>query len=122
MRSAVRLLVGAMLGVGAVGAVACHRKVETQGAEAPSNARTTVKVENQGFADMTIYVLSGGQRIRLGLATGNQTSTFTIPSFLVGGLTPLRFLADPVGSSRAPVSDEITVKPGDEVTLTIPPS
>jgi hypothetical protein len=89
--------------------------------EAGPPARTTVRVENQGFADMNIYVLSGGQRIRLGLATGNTTTTFTIPSYLVGGLTPLRFLADPVGGRRSPVSDEITVKPGDQVVLTIPP-
>jgi hypothetical protein len=35
-------------------------------------------------------------------------------------MAPLRFLADPIGGNRAPVSDEIAVEPGDEVTLTIP--
>ena len=81
---------------------------------------TTLRVDNQAIADMTIYVLSGGQRIRLGLATGLKVSILTIPSHLIFGPTPLRFLADPIGSSRAPVSDEITVSPGDVVTLTIP--
>jgi hypothetical protein len=101
----------------------CHRArpgSEAQRSEKPE--KTTVRVENQGFADMDIFVLAGGQRIRLGLVNGNSTATFTIPAYLMGGLTPLRFLADPVGSNRAPVSDEITVKPGDQVVLTIPPS
>ena len=87
-----------------------------------SHERTTLRVENQGFPDMTIYALQGGQRIRLGLATGNTTSVFTIPNYLLGAGNTIRFLADPVGSTRAPVSDEIAVHPGDQVTLTIPPS
>lgn len=99
--------------------VACSHRKGPQTYTKPE--ATTVRVENQGFTDMDIFVLSSGQRIRLGLATGNSTTTFTIPAYLVGGLTPLRFLADPVGGSRTPVSDEITVKPGDQVVLTIPP-
>ena len=31
------------------------------------------------------------------------------------------FLADPIGSNRTPVSDEITVQPGDQVRLVLPP-
>lgn len=86
----------------------------------PSSA-AMVQVENQGFADMVIYAVSGGQRIRLGLATGNSTKTFTIPRQLLSGAGPIRFLADPIGGSRTPVSEEMSVRPGDVVTLTIPP-
>jgi len=72
---------------------------------------------------MTVYVISGGQRIRLGQATGNSKSKFTIPAYLIGyGIQPLRFLADPIGGNRLPVSEEINVTAGDEVVLTIPPS
>jgi hypothetical protein len=80
-----------------------------------------VEVQNQGFADMVIYAVNGGQRLRLGLATGNSTKTFAIPRHLVRGAAPIRFLADPVGGNRAPVSEELTVQPGEVVTLTIPP-
>ena len=80
-----------------------------------------LQVENQGFADMVIYAVNGGQRVRLGLATGNSTKSFTLPSYLVRGGGPLRFLADPVGGNRTPVSEEMTVQPGDVVRLTIPP-
>jgi hypothetical protein len=80
-----------------------------------------VQVQNQGFSDMVVYAVNGGQRLRLGLATGHSTKTFTIPRHLVRGAGPIRFVADPVGGNRSPVSEEMTVQAGDLVTLTIPP-
>ena len=98
--------------------VACARAGDT-GAEPQSLAQ--VRVENQGFTDMVIYAVNGGQRVRLGMATGNSTKTFSIPRYLTSGAGPIRFLADPVGGNRTPVSEEMSVQPGDIVTLTIPP-
>jgi hypothetical protein len=83
--------------------------------------QTTVEVQNQGFNDMVIYALDGTQRIRLGTVTGNSTRTFTIPEHLAGRGGTLRFLADPIGGSRSPVSEEMNVQPGDHVSITIPP-
>ncbi len=83
---------------------------------------TRLRVENQAFLDMTIYVYRSTQRIRLGTATGNSVTRLTIPANLIFGATPLRFQADPIGGTRAPISSEITVAPGDEVVLTIPPN
>jgi hypothetical protein len=80
-----------------------------------------LQVRNQGFTDMVIYAVRGDQRIRLGLATGNSTRSFTIPNYLLRGASPLRFLADPIGGNRAPVTEEFSVQPGDLVTITIPP-
>jgi len=110
-RAAVALLLSVL-------AVACGRRPTTAAGE--MNAPTTLRVENQAFLDMTIYVLRGGQRYRLGIANGNSTARFVIPATMVGGQA-LAFLADPIGSSRTPVSQEIVVVPGDEVTLMIPP-
>jgi hypothetical protein len=87
---------------------------------APPEGQAMLQVENQGFADMVIYAVNGGQRIRLGLATGNTTKSFTLPEYLVRNGGPIRFLADPVGGTRTPVSEEMTVQPGDVVSLTIP--
>ncbi len=80
-----------------------------------------VQVQNQGFSDMVVYAVNAGQRIRLGLATGHSTRMFTIPRHLIRGAGAIRFLADPIGGNRTPVSEEMTVNPGDLVTLTIPP-
>jgi hypothetical protein len=85
------------------------------------NQPTVVQVDNQGFLDMAVYVMRSSERIRLGTATGNSKSSFRVPVGIVSGLTPLRFIADPIGGTRASVSEEITVAPGDTVGLTIPP-
>lgn len=82
---------------------------------------TYVRVSNQSWLDMNVYVLRSSQRIRLGTISANQTQRFQLPQNLIFGATPLRFLADPIGSSRTAQSFEIVVSPGDEVTLTIPP-
>ena len=82
--------------------------------------QTTVTVDNQSFYDMTVYA-SRGQRIRLGTARGKAKTEFTIPRSLVSGTTMLHFIADPIGSSRASVSEEISVSEGDSIGLTIPP-
>ena len=91
---------------------------------APANPQeeTTVRVDNQATLDMNIYVLRGAERIRLGTVTGLSTQILRIPKNIIFGATPLRFLVDPIGSNRTPVSEEIVVAPGDEVTLRIPPS
>lgn len=82
---------------------------------------TVVQVDNQGFLDMTVYASRSGQRSRIGIAPGNSKSNLEVPRMLISGLTPIRFIADPIGGNRASVSQEITVVPGDTVVLTIPP-
>ncbi|HEX9250332.1 MAG TPA: hypothetical protein VF856_12575 [Gemmatimonadaceae bacterium] len=104
-----------------LGASAC--KTFSHGAGASDqNYPTVVQVDNQGFLDMNIYAARSSQRVRLGTAAGNSKTNLTIPPGLVTGLTPLRFIADPIGGSRASVSMEITVAPSDTVVLTIPPA
>jgi hypothetical protein len=80
-----------------------------------------VEVQNQGYYDMTIYVIRSGQRIRLGQVSGNSTATFELPRTVVNPGLPIRFQADPIGGNRTPFSQEIGVSPGDTVVLQIPP-
>jgi hypothetical protein len=87
-----------------------------------TQTRTTLRVDNQGFADMTIYVMRGTSRVRLGLASGASSTTFTIPEDVLKTAEALRFVADPVGTARASVSQEIGVHRGDSVTMQIPPN
>lgn len=83
---------------------------------------TQVVVQNQAWMDMTVYVLDGARRVRLGLVGANGTSTFRIPDTVVGLGRPLRFQVDPVGSSNLASSFEINVRQGETVRLTIPPT
>ncbi|HJQ11175.1 MAG TPA: hypothetical protein VJ840_09110 [Gemmatimonadaceae bacterium] len=113
---------GHFISLVAVALVACSGLNRTSGTINP-NEPTIVQVDNRGFLDMAVYVLrSSSERIRMGTALGNTKTNLTVPPGLVNGSTPLRFIADPIGSSRASVSEEITVFPGDTVVLTIPPS
>ena len=82
---------------------------------------TTIDVQNQGFNDMTIYAIVGGARTRLGIAPGNRTTTLTIPAYLVSVTTFLRFVADPIGGNRTPVTEEMDVSPGDQIVMIINP-
>jgi hypothetical protein len=109
------------LGICVAIAAACSRPVQTGNGQ--PTGPTRIRVVNQGFPDMNIYVISsGGERVRLGTSTGNTTMTFNIPDYLVANGASIRFLADPIGGTRAPVSNEISVQPGETVELTIPPS
>jgi hypothetical protein len=92
-----------------------------QGSNPNPDNPAMLQVENRGFADMVIYAISGAQRFRLGIATGNSTKSFTIPIALLRGAAPLQFVADPIGGRRTPVSEEMVVHPGDIVSVTIPP-
>jgi hypothetical protein len=113
-----RLISFALLLAGLVACSAMRRGSQDSVPAGP----TVVQVDNQGFPDMVVYAARSAQRVRLGIATGNSKTNLTIPPVLVSGLTPLRFIADPIGGSRASVSQEITVAPGDTVVLMIPPS
>ena len=81
---------------------------------------TTLVVRNDNFLEHNVYLLYGGQRIRIGTARSNATSKFIIPPQYVFGATSLQFLLDPIGSRATPVTDQVSVSPGDEVDITIP--
>lgn len=100
---------------------ACAAVGRQSGAQAQT-PRTVLEVDNRGFADMTVYAIDGGQRVRLGFAPGNTKTELTIPRSMLSGPRQLQFLCDPIGGSRNAVSDQIYVEPGDQVVLIIPAS
>jgi hypothetical protein len=105
------------LGLAVTGLVACATTGRNPRADQPA---TILEVDNQSNLDMNIYVFRGSERIRIGTATGLAKSHLKIPADLIFGPTALRFLADPIGANRLPISEEITVSPGDTVQMTIP--
>ncbi len=114
-----RTTVARLLGVALAVALGCYRNTGNY----DSNAKAVLQVQNQGFDDMNIFVVAeGGSPIRLGLALGKKDSYFDLPSSVVqGGMRALRFIARPIATTRGPISDQITVAPGDTVSLLIPP-
>lgn len=109
-----------LLAAGTLGGAACSRSHYDPN-DGP--VRTVVKVENQGFPDMNVFVVpEGSGRVRLGTVTGNSNAYFTLPDYVVKGTRSLSFQALPIATPRGPVTQSIMVIPGDTVVLTIPPN
>ncbi|MEX2569740.1 MAG: hypothetical protein WD737_00440 [Gemmatimonadota bacterium] len=83
-------------------------------------AETIVVVTNQSTSDMRIYVVAGGQQVRLGSVTALQTQRLEIPSTIVGGGREISFRADPLAGQTVASSFDMYVSPGEEVRITIP--
>ena len=111
---------GGLLVLALLTAGCAHHAQSSASAPGPEQ-KTTVQVKNQNFSDMNVFVLGAGQRVRLGFVTGLSTQTFTLPADIVRISPQIRFELHPIGTNRNPISETITVIPGDQVTLTIPP-
>ncbi len=91
----------------------------THKAERQTGPKTKVKVENDNKLDMTIFVLRGGQRIRLGLVPSYTSRSFTLPDNVVVNATSIRLLANPVGGRGNPISEEFNVFRGQTIEMVI---
>jgi hypothetical protein len=79
-----------------------------------------VQVRNDAFWDATIYLeREATARTRLGIATGNATTTFKVPRATVSSLSQIRFVIDWIGRTGREVSESIAAAPGDTIQLQI---
>jgi hypothetical protein len=101
-------------------ALACGGGSPPANGAAPEE-RTVLRVENDNFSDMRIYVWRNSQRIRIGVANAKSVTTIPLNRTIVLGIQTLRFEADPIGGRSSAVSEQITVTPGEEIVLRIPP-
>jgi hypothetical protein len=85
--------------------------------------QTRARIENRASLDMDINVRRNDGRVsRLGLAPGNETTVFPLPTSLTAGAAWLRFEAKPVRSSGEPVlSEPFPVRMGEEIAWSVPP-
>ena len=107
--------------LGGAGACSGNMAKSNQSETQPQTQATTVKVENQSIDDMDIYVLGAGTRLRLGMVRGNSTEVLTIPDDIVRISPQVRFLLHPIGGMNER-TETISVMPGDQIQMTIPPS
>jgi len=74
----------------------------------------TVEVRNYNFYDATIYAWDSGERLRLGMAQGKSTSTFTFR----WDLGDVRFIIHFIGVGDL-VGESLPVDPGDDLILIV---
>jgi hypothetical protein len=94
---------------------ACASYSQGGGTDQLLNERTTLLVENNNWADMTVYVVRNGIRARVGTVPSFGRARFVLSDALVGGSGELRLLADPIGSNNRFLSDPIHLGPGQQV-------
>lgn len=102
--------------------IACARNAGPDGVDtalADPNAPIALEVENHGWADAAIYLLSGGLTRRVGLVTGSSTQSFTVPARYIGAMGEIRLQAHPIGSNGVHTTDLMTVQPGQIVRFTV---
>ncbi len=77
--------------------------------------RTTVRVVNDNWHDITVYAVRAGYRRRLGTVTSFPSRVCTLPPTFLIPSDELRLIADPIGRRGAFVSEPLLVNPGDVV-------
>ncbi len=77
-----------------------------------------VTVKNQYRLDVNVYALYGGGRQFLGVVTSWNSRDFGVWGTLAVS-TRFRIAADPIGSNQNYVTEEILVRMGDVVTVTV---
>lgn len=78
----------------------------------------TIEVENRNYLDVVIYALQGSSRIRIGQVTGTSHNSFDVSLRKIStGGGDVRFLADPVGSSRTWTTETLHLAGGQVVEL-----
>ncbi len=84
---------------------------------APSGS-VTLRVQNNNYADMDLYVVSEGLATRIGTVNGLGKDTFTLdPSFFPSG--DLRIIGVPIGGNGRASSGALIVAPGQSIDFTI---
>jgi hypothetical protein len=97
----------------ALGSCALIRGGSAEGEEEPV-PETVLVVVNRHWANVTVYILRGHSRVRIGTVNSMASQEFVVPAILVGRVVDLRLVADPVGGDPY-ISDEVLVGPGDRI-------
>lgn len=79
------------------------------------DGNTTIRVTNNNWSDMTIYLVRHGTRQRLGMVTSQGVGIFRVPAHAVESASDVRLIADPIGSSVTYASEPIMISPGQEM-------
>jgi hypothetical protein len=116
MRHARYWLLGLLL---TVAGCATSNRADTSAAPEEKTAGLPVRIDNQNFSDMNIYLVNGGQRWLLGQAPGLSSTTLKISSGLAPVDGQIRLEANPIGGSPPIFTPVLVVGPGQSVYWTI---
>jgi hypothetical protein len=94
------------------------RDAETSPAPDP-NTPVPVEIENHFMGDVTIYLVRGSLRQRLGMVTALGAAEFTFPWRWLSQSGSSRLMAYPIAGARAHLSEPLIVQPGQWIKWTL---
>jgi hypothetical protein len=77
--------------------------------------QSVLQVSNNNWSDMTVYLVRGTMRQRLGTVGSLTTSRFKLPEHIFTSPDPVRLVADPIGGARTYTSPPVLIGPGQTV-------
>lgn len=104
---------------------ACAPAARNAADNSPAQSRAMLVVDNENYRDVTVYLVGGSTRTRLGSVTSMTTQEFRIPQTLALGVSDLRVEAVPFGTGetfrshyfRVDGPGQISLKVGQQMQL-----
>jgi hypothetical protein len=94
------------------------RDAETRPAPDP-NLPVPVQIENHFMGDVTIYLVRGSLRQRLGMVTALGSAEYSFPWRWLSQSGSSRLLAYPIAGARAQLSEPLILQPGQMIKWTL---
>ena len=96
------------------------RKRDAETTPAPNpNTPVPVQLESHFMGDVTIYLVRGSLRQRLGMVTALGSAEFTFPWRWLSQSGTSRLMAYPVAGARAQLSEPLILQPGQWIKWTL---
>jgi len=95
------------------------RRSNPYGSRSHRSGSVTLQVDNRHWMDMTISVVRGGARARLGQVSTNGSRTFRLPAGMDSPGVSVYFEADPVGSDQVYRSPLVALGPEEDYVWTL---
>jgi hypothetical protein len=96
------------------------RKRDAEVSPAPDpNTPVPVEIENHFMGDVTIYLVRGNLRQRIGMVTALGSATFSFPWRWLSQSGSSRLMAYPVAGARVHMSDPLILQPGQWIKWTL---
>ena len=78
-----------------------------------------LEVSNNHWNDVVIYVMRGGQRVRVMTIVAINSQSVIVPKHLLGPGGELRVLAYPIGGYQRYLSPRVYAQPGTTIAVTL---
>jgi len=100
-------------------AAGCRKRDAAVSPAPDPNTPVPVEIENHFMGDVTIYLVRGNLRQRLGMVTALGTATYSFPWRWLSQSGSSRLMAYPVAGARVHMSDPLILQPGQWIKWTL---